>query len=187
MIIALLFAWIGGLVLVLGAAVVAIIAGRARQPALALTALLPVGIAGALLVFDATLPAPHPALPTLIGIGFALLGVVAGGPLAAFVLDLASRGSSTPGEHGGILVEEPGAAPPREVLRGGTTIGYLERIAIIGGILLGRVEVIAVVVAIKGLGRFSELDRAETRERFIIGTLVSFVWAGACATVVVLS
>ena len=93
--------------------------------------------------------------------------------------------------HGGILVNEKGEAPPkaatREVLRGGTTIGYLERIAIVGAAAIGRVEVVAVIVAIKGLGRFSELDSAAARERFIIGTLVSMIWAGLCAALILLT
>ena len=37
------------------------------------------------------------------------------------------------------------------------------------------------IIAIKGLDRFAELQTAATRERFIIGTLVSRVWAGLCA------
>ena len=181
MIIALLFAWIGGLLLIAGALVVSAAALPLRQPALALAALLPVGVAGALIAFDAELPAPDPAFETLLGLGFVLLGVIAGGPLASFVLQLATRGS-----HGGILLAETSDSPAREVMRGGSTIGYLERTAIVGGILLGRFEIVAVVVAVKGLGRYSELDRPESRERFIIGTLVSFVWAGACALLVVL-
>lgn len=185
MIIALLFAWIGGLLLIAGALVVSAAALPLRQPALALVALLPAGVAGALIAFDAELPAPDPVYETLLGIGFVLLGVIAGGPLASFVLQLATRGSSRPGVHGGILVSETLDSPTREVMRGGSTIGYLERTALIGGILLGRFEIIAVVVAIKGLGRYSELDRAESRERFIIGTLTSFVWAGICALLVV--
>ena len=43
---------------------------------------------------------------------------------------------------------------------------------------------IAVVVALKGIGRFSELATAETRERFIIGTLASLVWACIVAALV---
>lgn len=70
-----------------------------------------------------------------------------------------------------------------EVLRGGTTIGLLERIAIAGAIVAGFPEAVAVVVAIKGVGRFSELAAPEAKERFIIGTLASFVWASACALV----
>lgn len=70
-----------------------------------------------------------------------------------------------------------------EVLRGGTTIGILERIAIAGAIVAGFPEAVAVVIAIKGVGRFSELAASEAKERFIIGTLASFVWACACALV----
>ena len=33
------------------------------------------------------------------------------------------------------------------------------------------------VVAVKGIGRFSELATPEARERFIVGTLASLVWA----------
>ena len=73
-----------------------------------------------------------------------------------------------------------------EVLRGGTIIGYLERLALIAAIVLEHLEIVAVLIAVKGLGRFSELDSPEIRERFIIGTLVSLVWAGACALLIVL-
>lgn len=73
--------------------------------------------------------------------------------------------------------------PAVEVLRGGTTIGVLERIAIAGSIVAGFPEAVAVIIAIKGVGRFSELAAPEAKERFIIGTLASFVWAGACALV----
>ena len=44
-------------------------------------------------------------------------------------------------------------------------------------------EGLAVLVAIKGVGRFTELEEAEARERFIIGTLTSIIWACACAAV----
>jgi hypothetical protein len=67
------------------------------------------------------------------------------------------------------------------VLRGGATVGYLERVALIGSVLAGQAAAVAVIVAVKGLGRFSELESAEARERFIIGTLASLIWAGACA------
>ena len=71
------------------------------------------------------------------------------------------------------------------VLRGGTWIGVLERLLITGGILVGSPEVIAVVIAVKGLGRYPELRETDTElrggvaERFIIGTLTSFLWAAA--------
>ncbi len=76
------------------------------------------------------------------------------------------------------------APPPASaVLRGGTWIGILERIAIAGTIMAGYPAAIAVVIAIKGLGRFPELRAAsvnsEVSERFIIGTLASCLWAAA--------
>lgn len=99
----------------------------------------------------------------------ALLVATAGGwPLTAWVL------RRSVGPNG-----QAGEAP---VLRGGTWIGVLERLAITGTILVGHPEAIAVVIAIKGLGRFPELRAAAgatASERFIIGTLTSFCWAGA--------
>jgi hypothetical protein len=91
-----------------------------------------------------------------------------------------------PGAHGGILVGAQGDTPPprREILRGGTTIGYLERAALIGCILAGQPGGVAVLVAIKGLGRFSELENELARERFLIGTLASLLWAGACVAAI---
>jgi hypothetical protein len=62
-------------------------------------------------------------------------------------------------------------------MRGGTTIGYLERLAVVISLIAGFPEAIAIVVAVKGVGRFSELAAAEARERFIIGTLSSLLWA----------
>jgi hypothetical protein len=72
-------------------------------------------------------------------------------------------------------------------MRGGAAIGHLERAAIVGAALVGRFEIIAAVIAIKGLGRFTELDTAEARERFIVGTLTSSLWAGCAAAVVLVS
>lgn len=69
------------------------------------------------------------------------------------------------------------------LLRGGTWIGRLERFAIAASILAGHPEAIAVVLAIKGLGRYPELrtekaeDRSAATERFIVGTLASYLWA----------
>lgn len=73
-------------------------------------------------------------------------------------------------------------AAAERALRGGTWIGVLERLAIAGTVMAGYPEAMAVVIAIKGLGRFPELRAAAgaaASERFIIGTLTSFCWAGA--------
>jgi hypothetical protein len=59
----------------------------------------------------------------------------------------------------------------------------LERFASAGAIMAGFPEAIAVLVAIKGVGRFTELEASEARERFIIGTLTSLIWACVCAGV----
>ena len=74
-------------------------------------------------------------------------------------------------------------APTPGVLRGGAWIGILERVLITGGIIVGLPEVIAVVIAVKGLGRYPELRETDNElrggvaERFIIGTLSSFLVA----------
>lgn len=139
------------------------------------------------------IPAPHPSLlfQVLLGIAALALAVVGGGPAVLTVLALATRGSTVPGSYGGIVVVDDPArgGTPRpgertEVLRGGMTIGLVERLAVAGAIVAGFPSAIAVVVAVKSVGRFSELNVAESRERFIIGTLVSLLWACACAALV---
>lgn len=66
------------------------------------------------------------------------------------------------------------------MLRGGLWVGILERLAITGAIIAQAPELIAVVVAVKGLGRYPELQQAGgASERFIIGTLASFTVAVA--------
>ncbi len=64
------------------------------------------------------------------------------------------------------------------VLRGGTWVGILERLAVTGCLLVGESGGIAVVVAVKGLGRYPELrENPGASERFVIGTLASLVWS----------
>ena len=179
-------AWITAIVLVLAALAISIVARRIRQPLLATVVVLPVAIAVLAIAFGIELPVPARALHVLLALGFAGLGVVAGSPLTSLVLGLASRGQAEDGRFGGILVKEEGDRTTREVLRGGAWIGYLERFAIVAAIVVGHPEAIAGLIAIKGLGRFSELDSAEARERFIIGTLTSMIWAAMCAAVIVL-
>jgi hypothetical protein len=160
-------------------------------------------------------PAGGPAAAMIAVLGGAL-AVFGGGPAAQLALNLATRGSVTPGAHGGILVSdaaEAKGAPLRgpsgqasasasgadtpvsdtgaaeatgthEVLRGGAAIGVLERLCVVLGIVAGFPEALAIIVAVKGLGRFTELAAAEARERFIIGTLASLLWASACAVLV---
>ncbi|MDC7120786.1 hypothetical protein OMK64_04480 [Cellulomonas fimi] len=66
------------------------------------------------------------------------------------------------------------------VLRGGTWVGILERLAVTGCFLVGEAGGIAVVVAVKGLGRYPELrENPGASERFVIGTLASLLWSAA--------
>lgn len=171
-------------------AVLVIVVVNLRRPAA-----LPLAIAGALVVAALLGVVVSPVqTPLLTGLGLALLGVAAavvgGDPITRKILDIATRGTTREGVRGGILVfrdDEPGIAAgsaPREVLRGGATIGYLERAGVVLALIAGFPEAIAVVVAVKGIGRFSELAESEARERFIIGTLASLLWAGAVGALV---
>ena len=73
------------------------------------------------------------------------------------------------------------------MLRGGAWIGYLERGAVAATMLAAFPEGLALVLAVKGVGRYPELrdagggDRAgrDAPEEFIIGTLASLLWAAA--------
>jgi len=118
------------------------------------------------------------ALVTLAG----LLAIVGGGPVTARVFALVDRG-----ETAAQSMDRAG-----QVLRGGAWIGALERAAIFASLVGGWPEGLAVVLALKGLGRYPELRAAEdgvrtgAAERFIIGTFTSVLWAAACAGVVVL-
>jgi len=121
------------------------------------------------------------ATVVLVGLA-ALLATAGGGPLTALVFDLVDR-RETPAES----LQLAG-----HVLRGGAWIGALERAATFATLVAGWPEGLAIVLALKGLGRYPELRAAEdgvrtgAAERFIIGTFVSVLWACACAGAVML-
>lgn len=148
---------------------------------------VPLVIAGVLVTLALVVVAISPVkIPQLMGLMLALLGiavaVLGGNPVTRRVLDAATGGRVRETDDGGILltvaVADDGGTEERTLMRGGTVIGYLERVAVVISIIAGYPEAVAVVVAIKGIGRFSELAAAEARERFIIGTLASLLWAG---------
>ncbi|MBC2958672.1 hypothetical protein, partial [Nocardioides deserti] len=115
----------------------------------------------------------RPLTAVLVVLG-GLLAVAGGGPVTARVFALVDR------EDTGSSLDRAG-----RVLRGGAWIGALERAAIYATLVASWPEGLAVVLALKGLGRYPEL-RAEgegTAERFIIGTFTSVLWAAACAAV----
>jgi len=110
----------------------------------------------------------------------AVLSAVGGLPLVSALLHLAARSADSGGrEAPDGAVTPAGEAPDVPgTLRGGTWIGVLERLAVTATIAVGFPEGVAVVVAIKGLGRFSELSKnPDSSERFVIGTLASLLWA----------
>lgn len=89
-----------------------------------------------------------------------------------------SSGPLPPPPPDGSTVSDP------DTLRGGAWIGALERLAIVATLLTRWPEGLAVLLAVKGLGRYPELRRPAAAERFIIGTLASALWAIACVGVV---
>jgi hypothetical protein len=135
-----------------------------------------------------------------------LLSVVVGSWVVPWVLRQASGGdlpwaryqplilpqALEPGDDGSGVPARGGAGdggePPSgtmnpaavAILRGGAWLGLLERLAITGALLAGYPYGIAVVVAIKGLGRYAELrDQPIASERFVVGTLTSLIWSVA--------
>jgi hypothetical protein len=105
-----------------------------------------------------------------------LVSLVSGGPVAKALLRLADAGTPS----------APRGPARTNVLTGGAWIGALERIAITTTLLARWPEGLALILAVKGLGRYPELrsaDQPGTAERFIIGTFGSALWAAACAGV----
>jgi hypothetical protein len=105
-----------------------------------------------------------------------LAAVLGGGPVATAVLRAADPAA----------VGVAGGPQDPAILRGGAWIGVLERAAVAVTLLAGSAEALAVVLAVKGLGRFAELRAPAAAERFIVGTLASGLWAAACVGVAVL-
>lgn len=110
-------------------------------------------------------------ITVLIGLGAVAVSSFGGLPLVTFLLKhVTQRGQSAGAEES----QEEGA------LRGGVYIGLLERTATTAAILAGQLALIAVIVAIKGLGRFDQLrGNPAASEKFTIGTLCSLLWAAA--------
>lgn len=106
----------------------------------------------------------------LVAVAAAVIAALIGWPLVPLLLRLTHAGPGSKPERTG--------AEDVEVLRGGLWIGIVERTLIAGAIVLGRPELMAVVIAVKGLGRFAEIkSSAAAGERFIIGTFVSIALA----------
>ena len=189
--------WAIGITFVYAGLAAAATATRPGLHWLVIPAAVPVVMAVASGIFG-VVTTPHPLIAIAVGAGLGLTGIVGGNPFVVLLLGTAAGRTGHPrlGAHGGIIVPDTsaaGATAPgatavlpveREILRGGTTIGYLERFALIGAVLAGQSAAVAVIVAVKGLGRFSELENEQARERFIIGTLASLIWAATCTAAI---
>ena len=118
-----------------------------------------------------------------VAVAAVALAVLGGGPATLAVFTLVDRTATADRDR-----RPP---PDSEVIgpgmRGGAYIGALERLAVVGTLVAGWPEGMAVVLAIKAFGRYPELragNRPNVAEGFIIGTLVSVLWAVACAYVI---
>lgn len=114
----------------------------------------------------------------LVAVPGCFVAVLVGSPVTGFVL---RRAGDDPG--GARRSGEPPILAAADTLRGGRAIGMLERLSTYVALLSGYPEAVALVVAIKGLGRYGELKSGTegAAERFIIGTLTSLLFAGLCA------
>jgi hypothetical protein len=148
--------------------------GRTIGPPLALSALAAAAVVAA--VSD-ELAAGRVTTTVLVALAGSL-AVVAGGPLTTRVFAVVDR--QDPARQ---TLDQAG-----EILRGGAWIGALERLAVFAGLTAGFPEGVAVVLALKGVGRFPDLraddGRGAATERFIIGTFTSVLWAAGCAGMV---
>ena len=109
-----------------------------------------------------------------------LVSAALGWPVVEGVLAIARIVPDEPVKEPGLVIE-PKAPTERHVLRGGAVIGVLERLSTTGLIIVGQAGLIAVVIAIKALGRWAEIRQdPAVSERFIIGSLASALWAGLC-------
>lgn len=173
-------------IVLLSACVVASIGGWARfgrtiWPPIAMVLL---GAAGVVAAVSDELDTGGREVTTLVVVLAGASAVLGGGPLTTRVFAAVDAQAPSPGP-GPDPIEAAGA-----VLRGGTWIGALERGAVFASLATGMPEGVALVLALKGLGRYAELQTQASEgaaERFIIGTFTSVLWAAACAGVLALT
>lgn len=74
-------------------------------------------------------------------------------------------------------LKQPDAVSGESAARAGRVIGTLERLILAVGIIGHSWEVLAAVIALKTLARFSEMDKQNFAEYFLVGSLFSLLWA----------
>jgi hypothetical protein len=154
--------------------------GRTIWPPIAVLAMAATAVAAAV---PETLDTDDRALSTLVVALAGAVAVLGGGPVVTWVFAFVDRDQPEAQSIG-----RPG------ILRGGAWIGALERLAVFAGLAAGFPEGVAVVLALKGVGRFPDLRsddggaaKGTATERFIIGTFTSVLWAAGAAGVVALT
>jgi hypothetical protein len=156
--------------------------GRAIWPPIALLLL---GAAAVVAAVSDKLDTDDRGVVTLAAALAGATAVLGGSPLTTRVFAAVDAQAPSPGP-GPDPIEAAG-----NVLRGGAWIGALERGAVFTSLAVGMPEGVAIVLALKGLGRYPELRNPEdspgAAERFIIGTFTSVLWAAACAGVLALT
>lgn len=161
---------------------------RPAHPALYVTALVQMVLLAAA-ALTALVPAGAVGWATA-GPLAALAATLGGGAPTTAILRLSFNASHP--EHQPMLTGQDGEpvfneeADVQPVLRGGAWIGVLERLAVSSTLLVGWPEGLAIILAIKALGRYAELGKSGAAERFILGTFASQLWACACVGVAVL-
>jgi hypothetical protein len=155
------------------AATTGLVTGRAaRGYAVAASALLALALIVAWFGDATAQGSPHRVLQ----LGAGVLAVTGGGLVTTQIL--------------GVVDKDAGTVGAGEVLRGGAWIGALERLAVYAALVAGWGAGLAIVLAVKGLGRYPELRNQQdtgAAERFIIGTFTSVLWAVACAAAATLT
>lgn len=139
------------------------------------------------------------AQAAIVGVCFAM-AVFVGTPVVRRLLDRVenSKSKGSQGPTASVMVDGetppvmnvrqpsddvPGLGAAGEELQGGYWIGILERAALFACVLSGFPAGIAVVLGVKGLGRYPELRNpaGSKGELFIIGTFTSMLWAALFA------
>ncbi|SDU47946.1 hypothetical protein [Jiangella alkaliphila] len=156
---------------------------RATMRTWLLAAAIPVTLVGAAAVFGL---AGDPAGEALLTVAraAAVVAAITGGSLVATALLFVADPNEGVLDDDDTTGDASAHVSDPQTLRGGTSIGALERLGVAITLLAGWPEGVAVVLGIKGIGRYPALRRPVAAERFIIGSLASILWA-ACVVGVV--
>ena len=122
-----------------------------------------------------------PGLPMWLAVPITAVAAVASAAHGWLVVKAAFAIADPP--KSALETGRPPLEAPDGTMRGGWMIGLLERTATAVAIGAGQFGALAVIVAVKAVGRFGELDKPASRERFIIGTMASLGVAALWGTV----